>query len=505
MVSLRVSAVASYASQIYVALLGIAVLPLYLHYMGAEAYGLVGVFMLLQAWFQVFDLGLAPTLSREAARYKGGALSANELRGLLSGMEWISVAVVLATAVLMLLSADWIAGNWLGVDKLPLAVVTTSIVLMGLAVSLRWMSGLYRGALQGLEHLAWLAASNAAFGSLRFLGAFFMVQSITNGLVAFFAYQLAVSVLELAVMALATHRYIPTNTGKTESMREALSKVYRFALAISVAGIVWVLVTQTDKFLLSKTLSLVAFGYVSLAAAVASGVMLLGVPLASVIMPRLTRLAAAGQKSQLEALYLQATEWTGLMVLPAAAVLALLPLQVMTAWTGDADAANNTTTLVGLYSMGNLVLVFSAFPYYLQYAYGLVRAHTMVNVGLAVLMVPAVMLGIAHAGAQGAAAAWLLVVTAYFVLWVPLAHRWYAPGLFTAWLWRIVKPTVLCLGAVALVDWFMPWSGHRGWLTLGLVVAWLLAALVVALSSRGIRLQLQSLVASSLQSSKQEK
>lgn len=487
MASLRSSAAASYASQIYVALLGIVVMPLYLRHMGAEAYGLVGVFMLLQAWFQVLDLGLAPTLSREAARYRGGVTTVAELRSLLFGMEWVSVGVVLASALLVVASAGWIAGNWLGVEQLPLNVVTASIVLMGLAVPLRWMCGLYRGAVQGLEHLGWLAASNAVFGSLRFLGALVLVQAVTNGLVDFFAYQLAVSVLELVCMAVATHRFIPPRQGNAVRMFDALRRVYRFSVAISLAGIVWVLVTQIDKFLLSKALSLVAFGYVSLAAAVASGVVLLGGPLASVILPRLTSLAAADQTTELEALYLQATEWTGLIVLPAAAVLALFPSQVMLAWTGDADAARNSAALVTLYSLGNLLLVFSAFPYYLQYAYGRVRAHTLVNIGLAVLMVPAVVLGIRHSGATGAAAAWLGAVAAYFLLWVPLAHHWYAPGLYRAWLWRICKLTAISFGTAALLGCVMPWSSYRAWLVLTLVAAWAGATFTIALASPAIQ------------------
>jgi O-antigen/teichoic acid export membrane protein len=492
--SLRSSAAASYASQIYVALLGIVVMPLYLHYMGAEAYGLVGVFMLLQAWFQVLDLGLAPTLSREAARYRGGVITAAELLGLLSGMEWVSAGVVLASAALVVASAGWIASHWLGVEMLPLEVVATSIVLMGLAVPLRWMCGLYRGAVQGLEHLGWLAVANGVFGTLRFLGALVLLQTVTNGLVEFFVYQLAVSVLELACMALATHRFMPAHSGNKVAVLDALRKVYRFSVAISLAGIVWVLVTQIDKFLLSKALSLAAFGYVSLAAAVASGVMLLGGPIASVIMPRLTRLAAAGQKNELETLYLNATEWTCLIVLPAAAILVLFPSQVMTAWTGDAGAASNTANLVTLYSLGNLLLVFAAFPYYLQYAYGRVRAHTVVNVVLAILMVPAVVAGINHAGALGAAAAWLGAIAAYFLLWVPLAHRWYAQGLYFPWLWCIGKLTAVGFGTAALVGWLMPWSGHRGWLALCLVVVWAGATFIVALASRDLR----SLVASFL-------
>lgn len=45
---LRQNIVASYFSQAYVTLIGIVILPLYIKFMGAEAYGLIGFFTLLQ-------------------------------------------------------------------------------------------------------------------------------------------------------------------------------------------------------------------------------------------------------------------------------------------------------------------------------------------------------------------------------------------------------------------------------------------------------------------------
>ncbi|WBE25080.1 oligosaccharide flippase family protein [Denitrificimonas caeni] len=69
---LRHNVIASYVSQIYVAGIGILILPLYIKYMGAEAYGLVGFFTMLQACFALLDLGLTPTIARETARYHGG-------------------------------------------------------------------------------------------------------------------------------------------------------------------------------------------------------------------------------------------------------------------------------------------------------------------------------------------------------------------------------------------------------------------------------------------------
>lgn len=70
--SFRKNIAASYASQIYVTLISIAMMPIYRSLLGSEPYGLVGFFAMIQAWFMLLDLGLTPTLAREAARYRGG-------------------------------------------------------------------------------------------------------------------------------------------------------------------------------------------------------------------------------------------------------------------------------------------------------------------------------------------------------------------------------------------------------------------------------------------------
>lgn len=65
--SVKSNTIANYIGQIYMMLIGIVVTPLYLQHLGAEAYGLVGFFALMQAWMNLLDLGLSPTLGRQAA------------------------------------------------------------------------------------------------------------------------------------------------------------------------------------------------------------------------------------------------------------------------------------------------------------------------------------------------------------------------------------------------------------------------------------------------------
>ena len=88
-ISLKKNVIANYLGRFYLTGLGIFSVPLYLSYMGKEAYGLVGFFALLSGWLQLLDLGLSSTLSREAASYKAGKINANTFRYLFLILECI--------------------------------------------------------------------------------------------------------------------------------------------------------------------------------------------------------------------------------------------------------------------------------------------------------------------------------------------------------------------------------------------------------------------------------
>src|SRR5665647_2375777 len=107
--SLKRNILANYLSQLYVTLIGIVMVPLYIKYMGAEAYGLVGFFAMLQAWFNLLDMGLTPTMARETARYRGGATDALTYRRLVRALEGIFFIVAIVGGTAMFAASGYIS------------------------------------------------------------------------------------------------------------------------------------------------------------------------------------------------------------------------------------------------------------------------------------------------------------------------------------------------------------------------------------------------------------
>lgn len=434
--------------------------PLYVKYMGAEAYGLVGFFTMLQAFFHLFDMGLTPTMARETARYNGGALSILEYRRLARALEGVFSAIALAGGFLLFISGHWIASRWLNSSELPTTDITQSLQLMAIIVALRWMCGLYRGVITGTERLVWLSAFNSAVATGRFVLVLPVLMFVSASPLTFFGFQVVVSVFEFTGLAWQAYQLFPSIPHGQRIRWEwaPLKPVIKFSLTIGFTSSVWVLVTQTDKLVLSKILPLADYGYFTVAVLISSGIMVMSGPISSAIMPRMARLQAEGNHDELIAVYRQATQMVAVVASPVALVLVFFSRQVLWAWTGNATLVDQTAPILSLYAAGYGVLAISAFPYYLQYAKGNLRLHFIGSAFTLFTLIPSVVWAAMQYGIIGPGWAWLISNAIYLLAWIPFIHHRFAPGLHWSWLTRdvglpMVLPSIFVLSLTLLYQW----------------------------------------------------
>lgn len=478
----------NYAAQMYVALLAIVMVPVYLGLLGAEAYGLVAFLAMVHAWSQMLDFGFSATASREASRHLAGTSPAGVFRRLLRGLEllfWPVGALLLAALVA---SSGRIASGWLQPRELSAGQVELALTLMACAVALRWISGLYRGVLVGLERQIWLNGFVAAAASVRFIGVLPVLWAVSERVTAFFVYEAVVSLVELAVLVATCRRALPASPRGGARLRgtgKVLRGRLRFAASIGVASVVWVAVNQIDKAVISARLRLDDFGVFSAAVLIAGGISLLSAAVAQAVLPRLTQLAERRAEAELLALYRHTTRWAVVVGAPLTLVLAIFPAQVLTAWTGQPAFAQRFAEILSLYSVGNGFMALSAFTYALQYARGDLRLHLRGNIALGVTLPPALAYAGWHFGPIGTGWVWAAFNCGYFFLWSWLVHRRFAPGLHWRWLWREVGLASLAAAAVALAAALaVPWPQDRFGVLAGLMAVGLAMVAAAALAAR---------------------
>ena len=147
----RRNIVANVAGRGWTALLSLAVVPVYIHFLGIEAFGLIGFFLSLMAMLSLLDLGLGTALNRQFARYSMQSGKAQEMRDLLRTLEIIYWLIGIAIGVAMAALAPVIAAYWLKPQQLPAETVAQALAMMGVAFACQWPRALYSGGLMGLQ------------------------------------------------------------------------------------------------------------------------------------------------------------------------------------------------------------------------------------------------------------------------------------------------------------------------------------------------------------------
>jgi len=478
--SLRGNVVANYAGFVYFALIGIVMVPVYVTRLGVEAYGLVSFFIVLQTFFQLLDLGVTPTMSREAARFRGGATDALSLRRLLRSFELICGVIALSGALALFLLAGWIASNWLRVESLPPADVELSLRLMAMVAALRWIAGLYRGVIAGFEHQVWLAG----FGCVTATASFVLVLPVLDlagaTVLVFFVHQSVVALLELGFLCFKAYRILPPlPQGASVPLNLAPTRgVLKFALSMAFVSSAWLAMNNLDKLLLSKLLPLTDYAYFSIAALVASGVVVVSGPVSTALLPRLARLSAEGNDAGFLDLYRNTTQLITIVVMPPCVILSFFAEEVLWAWTGNREIARQAWPILATYALGNGFLAMGACAYYLQFGKGDLRLHVFGNIVFLALLVPSLTWATLRYGPVGAGAAWLFSNALYFAGWVPLVHRRFFPGKHLRWLvGDIFSPLIpVLVGGYALHS-VIRWPDHR----LGSALVLLLSGVVLVL------------------------
>jgi len=477
MSSIRRNVLSNYVGQIYVAVIGIATIPLYLKYLGAEAYGLVGFFTLLQAWVQLLDMGLSPTLAREVARLHESVEDAQQLREVVRSLEVVFACAAALITVPLFIAREWVAERWLTLEELDPQLVATCVGMMIVMLGIRWLAALHRSGVNAYERQVWMNILNVVIVTLRF-PASVLVLIVTGGDVLwFFAYQLVLSVAEQLIITGKFYRLLPSARRPLKWVnRKELLRIAPFATSVAYTTGIWVFITQLDKLLLSKVLTLGHYGYFSLVATISAGVMTLSWPVSTALLPRMTALLAKGREADMLAVYCKATRLVACIAAPVSIVIAWFPGEVIYVWTGDRQAAAWGSSILPLYVLGYGILTVEGFQYYLQYAHGRMKLHVYFNSFVAALSIPLIAVAAFQFGPVGVGWVWLGFRLASFALWTPVIHRNFAPGLHGRWLinevMRPLATTVLVLAVpIGLLEITFPTERGSGFIALSCLIA----------------------------------
>lgn len=439
-------------------------IPLYLKFLGIEAYGLVGFYSTLVGVFVFADLGFTATLSREMARLSVRKDSAGEMGDLLRTYEstYLCISSVLALTIWGL--APLIAEHWLHSKVLPRQEVTAAIRLMGVSIALQLPSGLYIGGLMGLQRQVWANSIQIVWSAFRGVGAVLVLWLFSPTIIAFALWQMISTAIYCFFVRASLWRALSFSPAQSHPRFkvQVFRDTWRYSAGMLGMAVVSTLLTQTDKLAVSKMLSLEILGYYTIAGALASVPLMLASPIVSAVFPRLTGLVALEDRNSLVRLYHRTCELVAVAIIPAGVAIALFARDFIFAWTGSAITAQRAGLVASLLLGGQLMQAVTAVPYCLALAHGNVRLNLQVGIASVVLITPLLIGLIIKYGVVGAAFSWLIMNLCTLPPYMYFLHRRFLPGEFQRWFLRsVAQPLLIALPCVLLGRWVVPHISSR--------------------------------------------
>lgn len=309
-------------------LAGLVAVPVYLHYLGAEAYGVVGVFISLMSLSGLFDLGLPIAINRQISVMRGEGKNTLEISSVIRSFELIFVGLCTVIFAVIFAGSGFIATQWLNLVNLTPETVTSALQLAGMAVVLRFPTAFYNNALFAFDcHArANVVASAGAIARIGFSILAFELFGIS--LEVFFWSQIVINGLELLILAFilwssGLHFFAPI--AKVAQLGGSLQMTIPLS-GISVSAL---LLSQLDKVILSKAVALDVFGLYSVAYGLAMGLLPIAYSVGNASFPQISRLLSANQLVEMQAIVRRAVALLSIGVIPLSGVLIFFTGQIM--------------------------------------------------------------------------------------------------------------------------------------------------------------------------------
>ena len=450
MSNIKLNTLTSYISQGYAAIIGIIIMPFLFSILGSDAFGLIGFFSVLQIVINLFGSGFTPTIAREIAR-TSNKYQNKYLISITRTFETIFQVLLCAIILFAYFYSPWFSESWFN-SEIPSLVLTDIVFMIFIICALRFQSVLYLSVLRGYEDFTWLNTTAIIFNTFRYPISLLIAYYYPD-IVLYFYWQLVISTFELIFLRVRIGKLLGFSSWLPGYFNLSNIKALKnFAQAVAITAIISVTITQTDKIIMSNVLSLSDYGYFTICMMLSNGILMLGYPIGTVLIPRLTSLYSDGKLTEFSNLYIKFTQFICIFIIPGAIVIAGFSSNVVFLFTNSEEAALWGGSVLNYYALGNAFLIVGGFQYYQQVAKGELKYHVRYSIALLVTSLPLIIIFGYQYGAIAVAIIWFSFRLFSFVFWVPYIHKKLKTVKYIPWLCQGILPSAsICSVSYAII------------------------------------------------------
>jgi O-antigen/teichoic acid export membrane protein len=276
--------------------LSIVTVPIYLHLVGQERFGILAIVWLLLGYFGLFDLGTGRAIQYRIAGLHGAAKQVS------ADAFWSALMLNVMTSLIAML-AMWVAAHYFFATSFKASdgirqEALSSVPILAASVPVAMINGVLTGALQGrekfLETNVMSIVSTALFQILPLLVAWRLGPALPGLILA----ALSARLLTLVLLHIQCHREFLS--GVRPSLRwQEVKTLFSFGGWVLLTAIIGPMLVIVDRFWIGATLGAAAVALYSIPYQLTQRLALFPAALTNALFPKLSR-ASGAEHAELE-------------------------------------------------------------------------------------------------------------------------------------------------------------------------------------------------------------
>lgn len=400
-------------------LVAIIAIPVLIHGVGVDRYGVLTLVMMVVGYFGLFDFGLGRAATRLIAEAAAGGEDEK-----IPGLFWTSLYLMFTFGVLgaILVAA---MGPWLvtGVLKIPAALRGESLAafyLLAFSMPFVISGGSFGGTLSAFQRFDLINAVRVPMGVFSYLGPL-AILPFSDHIGWIVAILVAGRLAGWFVGLLLCLRVVPSLRRDLRPHRATVWPMLSFGGWVTVSGVISPIMSYFDRFLIGAVLSIAAVAYYAVPYQVANKLAVIPRALGGVVFAAFSA-TSTNDPARAALLFERATRYILLALFPAILILVTLAPEALALWLGGSFAAESATAMRWL-GLGVFINCLAWMPYSLVQAADRPDITAILHLAEAPAYVLVLWLMLTRYGVAGAAFAWTLRVTADAVALFFMARR----------------------------------------------------------------------------------
>jgi O-antigen/teichoic acid export membrane protein len=426
--------------------------PVYIHYLGLENYGIISLYAVVMGLISFADAGMSSAIIREFSLNGTNASKYHILRKIEVGY-W-SVIILLIVFISFLSSV--IAREWIIVEHINFIDLRNYIILIGVGAGFQLVSSIYFGALFGLGNQVGANVYQIIWTTCKSFLVVALFELLDTKLYVFLIWQIVCNIFYIIILRWHTVKLLKIKGDNiaTVPFRYPLPKrILAYIGGMSMVSIITAINLQADKLVISYFFSLKIFSLYTIASILSQIPVMISAPLASFVFPILSKFSHSFD--EFKQVFEGFTTLIYLLIFSVSFIVFFYPLEIFSLWTRQPidNIAGELDLVIKFLILGSILLAMQ-FPFYytlLAYSktkYTVFQGFLQIIIGIPLLVFFAKIYGIKYIGVP-----WFLINLLGFVYLMYICLRKYLYiniGNF------VIKHVVF----KAFIGFILAWLGH---------------------------------------------